>query len=121
MKWKALFRNAIASSVAAAFVLALMSAGGLAASEFVGTWKVQDKGGKPFEITLSADGTAKSTMGDSDSGTWKEEGGAAVITWNSGWTAKITKDGDKYQGAAWKKGQSLDKPPTNKSEAEKVS
>ena len=30
-------------------------------------------------------------------GTWAEEGGAAVVKWNSGWTTKIVKDGDTLQ------------------------
>jgi hypothetical protein len=53
-------------------------------------------------------------------GTWKEEGNSAVITWNTGWTTKITKAGDRYIKAAYGKGQSLTATPTNTSEAEKT-
>ena len=52
-----------------------------AASEFEGTWAVKNTNGEPFEIALAADGTAKSTLPEADKGTWKEEGGAAVISW----------------------------------------
>ncbi len=30
-------------------------------------------------------------------GTWKEDGNAAVITWDTGWTTKITKEGNQYK------------------------
>ena len=54
--------------------------------------------GNPFEITLSEDGSAKgSRSGEGLSGTWKAEGDAAVITWESGWTTKITKQGDQFK------------------------
>jgi len=112
MKWKALFRNAMARSVAAAFVLALMSIGALAASDFEGTWNVKDGKGNPFEITLAADGSAKKTGANKGTGKWKEEANAAVITWDDGWTEKITKEGDQYKRAGFKKGASLDGPPT---------
>lgn len=112
MKGKAQFRNAIASTVAAAFVLALMSIGGLAASDFEGTWKVKDGKGRAFEITLSADGSAKKSAPKEGTGKWKEEVNAAVITWDDGWTEKITKEGDQYKRAGFKKGASLDGPPT---------
>jgi hypothetical protein len=47
---------------------------------------------------------------------WKEEGSAAVITWDSGWVTKITKDGDKYTKTAEKDG----KPVGSPADAEKV-
>ena len=77
-----------------AFAVALASAVAFAASPFEGKWKVQDTKGNPFEITLSEDGSAKgSRSGEGLSGTWKAEGDSAVITWESGWTTKITKQG----------------------------
>ncbi len=51
-----------------------------AASDFEGVWKVQDTSGKSFEITLSESGVAKASRGEGMSGTWKEEGKAAVIS-----------------------------------------
>ena len=43
-------------------------------------------------------------MPEAATGTWKEEGGAAVITWKSGWITKIAKEGDKFVKTAFKKG-----------------
>ena len=39
------------------------------------------------------------------SGTWKAEGDSAVITWQSGWTTKITKQGDQFKKTAFDKGK----------------
>ena len=43
-------------------------------------------------------------------GMWKEEGNAAVITWDSGWVTKITKDGDSYTKTAEKDGKPVGSP-----------
>ena len=107
----------IAALAAIAFAIALTSAAGLAASGFVGKWKVKDSKGNPFTIVLSEDGTAKGDRsGEGLAGTWKEEGNAAVITWDSDWTTKITKEGDTYKKTASEKG----KPVGQATEAEKV-
>lgn len=98
----------------------MASVAGFAASALEGTWKVKDTAGKPFEITLSGGGAAKATRGEGMTGTWKEEGNAAVITWDSGWTTKITKEGNQYKKAAYRKGEALDGPPTNTSDAERA-
>lgn len=108
-------------ALAALFALGAVSGMSLAAGEFDGVWKVSDSDGKPFEITLGADGTASaSRSGEGMTGTWKTEGQSAVITWNTGWTTKITKDGDAFRKTAYKKGQSFDDKPANSSDAEKV-
>ena len=91
----------------------------LAASDFEGVWKVRDTSGQPFEITLSGDGAAKATRGEGMIGSWKEDGKAAVITWNTGWTTKIAKEGNHYKKTAFGKGQPLDSPPANTTDAEK--
>ena len=49
----------IAATLAAVAFAATISAGAFAASEFEGKWQVKGTKGKPFEITLSQDGTAK--------------------------------------------------------------
>jgi hypothetical protein len=110
-------RAAIFGLAAAA---AISPAASFAASEFEGTWKVTDTGGKPFEITLAENAAAKADRGEGMSGTWKEEGKTAVITWNTGWITKITKEGNRYKKSAYRKGQSLDSAPANTSEAERV-
>ena len=48
------------------------------------------------------------------------EGNAAVITWKTGWTTKITNEGGKYKKTAYRKGQALDAPPANSSDAERA-
>jgi hypothetical protein len=90
-------------------------------SDFAGTWKVTDTSGAPFEIVLADDGTASADRsGEKLEGTWKEDGGAAVITWKEGWTTKIAKVGDGFTKMAWDKGVTMDSPPTNTTTAEKV-
>lgn len=115
-----IIRNATSTILAAVFAFSMMVVACFAASPFEGAWKVTDTAGKPFEITLSADSKASASRGEGMVGTWKEEGNAAVIKWNTGWTTKITKDGDHYKKAAFGKGQPLDGPPANTSDAEKV-
>lgn len=109
----------LATTLVAGLFLAVASFASFAASEFEGTWAVKNTKGNPFEITLAADGTATSTLPESETGTWKEEGGVAVISWKSGWTSKIAKEGDKFVKTAFKKGAPLDGPPTNTSDAVK--
>lgn len=88
------------------------------AGEFEGSWVLDDTSGHPFDATFSKDGTASGTHGDSmKHGTWKEENGAAVIHWNTGWTTRIEKHGDKYVKTAFKPGASLTDTPTNTSPA----
>jgi hypothetical protein len=109
--------RATAAFAAIAFAIALTSAAGFAASGFVGKWKATDTEGKPFTIWLSDDGNAKGDRADEGlAGMWKEEGSAAVITWDSGWVTKITKDGDSYKKTAEKDG----KPVGSPSDIEKV-
>jgi hypothetical protein len=58
---------------------AMQASVGIAGSTFQGTWKVKDTSGKPFEISLAADGTAKATLPkEGMTGSWKEE-----VTWPS--------------------------------------
>ena len=97
----------------------MMSVSASAASVFEGVWTVKDIDGKPFEINLSADGLAKAS-GEGMVGTWKDDGSAAVITWNTGCTTKIMKDGNQYKKAAYGKGQLVDGKPDDISDAEKA-
>ena len=115
-----MIRNAIRVAVIAACFVGMTSVASLAESAFEGVWKVKDTAGQPFEITLSSDGIAKATRGEGMTGTWKEEDNAAVITWNTGWTTKITKEGNQYKKTAYRKGQALDSPSVNSSNAERA-
>jgi hypothetical protein len=113
-------RKAAKAAVTAACLFGVTSFATVAQSAFEGVWKVKDTAGHPFEITLSSGGAAKATRGEGMTGTWKEEGNSAVITWNTGWTTKITKEGNRYTKTAYRKGQSLTATPTNTSDAEKA-
>ena len=74
---------ALGKQARTAFFAALIGAAtafaALAASPFEGTWSVKDTDGKAFDITLGTDGKATSTHPKEMSGTWAEEGGAAVV------------------------------------------
>lgn len=111
------FRKATLAVAACAF---LFAAPAFAAEGFTGKWKTKDTEGKAFEITLMKDGSAKSTQGKGYEGKWTEEGGAAVIKWDTGWTTKIAKEGDGYMKTAFEKGKSTDDKPANSSKAEKA-
>ncbi len=87
----------IMSLLLAALVVSVMTAVTVfAASEFEGTWAVTGKKEQAFDITLSADGKATSNHPKNITGTWTQEGDSAVIKWDTGWTTKITKEGDKF-------------------------
>jgi hypothetical protein len=105
----------------AAISLVMSVSTAVLAGEYSGTsWLLNDTNGDPFEITLSKDGTAAGTHQDAmKHGTWKEGDGAVVINWNTGWTTRITKQGDKYVKTAFKPGVALSGTPTNSSEARK--
>jgi hypothetical protein len=111
--------RSIGRSFVAALAAVALSTAVFAAGEFEGTWKVKDTKGKAFQITLTSDGKASADRGEGMTGTWKEDGGAAVITWSTGWTTKIAKEGSGYKKSAFKKGEAGGKP-TNTSDAEKV-
>src|SRR6266568_6264211 len=74
-----MLKNRMITTAATAFFVAVTILTTLAASAFEGVWRVKDTAGQPFEITLSSGGAAKATRGEGMTGTWKEEGNAAVI------------------------------------------
>jgi hypothetical protein len=87
-----------------AFTIALAACSNSTPSQFAGTWKTKDTTGGAFDITLAVDGKATADRhGEALTGTWKEEGGAAVIKWDSGWTTKIAKEGDTYKKTGYEK------------------
>jgi hypothetical protein len=104
----------------AGFILLAGASGIALAGEFDGTWTLNDTSGKPFTAVLSPDGKASGTHNTSMKyGTWKEENGAAVIHWTTGWTTRIAKDGDKYVKTAFKPGLKLTDKPTSTTPAVK--
>ena len=105
-----------AMAAALALTLALATAA-FAAEGFVGKWQTTDTEGKPFTTWLSDDGTAKGDRANEGlSGMWKEDGNAAVITWDSGWVTKLSKEGDSYKKTAEKDG----KPVGSSTDAKKI-
>jgi hypothetical protein len=108
------------SGLLAVIALCMGISGNVLAGEYGGSWLLKDTNGDPFEITLSKDGTAAGTHGDAmKHGTWKEADGAVVISWDTGWTTRIAKQGDKYVKTAFKPGAALSDKPTNSSEAKR--
>jgi hypothetical protein len=100
---------------ATALALAIGAGAALAASVFVGKFDTTDTDGKPFTIWLSDDGTAKGDRANEGlQGVWKEEGNAAVVTWDSGWVTKLTKDGEAYSKSAEKDGKAVGSPAAAK-------
>ena len=86
--------------------------------EFVGTWAVEDSDGEPFEITLDSSGSAEADRnGEGMSGTWEMFGSSAIVTWDTGWTTKITRTGESYLKTAYDRTATA---PSNTSPAEKI-
>jgi len=100
-----------AALAAIAFAIVLTGTAVFAAEGFVGKYQTTDSNGKAFTIWLSDNGSAKGDRANEGlQGMWKEDGNAAVITWDSGWVTKITKDGDKYTKTAEKDGKPVGSP-----------
>jgi hypothetical protein len=100
-------------------LLALVQAS--VAGEYEGRWELQDSSGHPFEVSLHADGRADGTHNDAmKHGTWSEQGGAALIHWDTGWTTRIFKDGQGYAKTAFKPGTTPSDQPANHSDAKRL-
>jgi len=105
----------IAKSFATALALTIVIGAAFAASAFVGKFETTDTEGKAFAIWLSDDGTAKGDRANEGlQGVWKEEGNAAIVTWDGGWVTKLTKEGDAYMKSAEKDGKPVGKPTAAK-------
>ena len=91
----------------ACIVAVLTSSAGFA-GDWTGKYMTEDTKGNPFSITLTGDGSAAGEkQGHVLGGTWEDEGEAAVIKWNTGWTTKLSKDGDHYKKTAYRPGASM--------------
>jgi hypothetical protein len=100
-------------ATAAALAIAITYTAALAASDFLGKWKTTDSQGKPFTIWLYADGKAKGNLAANDkglAGMWKEDGNSVIITWDSGWTTTITREGTGYKKTATENGKPAGEP-----------
>jgi hypothetical protein len=107
MRFTQIFKIA---AIALAVTLAVAGAA-FAAEGFVGKYETTDTEGKAFVIWLSDDGSAKGDRANEGlQGMWKEEGNAAVITWDTGWVTKIAKDGETYKKSAEKDGKAVGSP-----------
>ena len=110
MRLVQVFSKATAAAAALAFAIT-MGATAFAASGFVGKFETTDTDGKPFTIWLSDNGSAKGDRANEGlQGMWKEDGNDAVITWDSGWVTKITKEGESYKKSAVKDGKPVGSP-----------
>ena len=106
---------------AVAAMVTLLTCGAGIAGQWAGEYMTEDTKGNAFAITLSEDGVAAGTKdGHTLSGTWTDAGDAAVIKWTTGWTTKISKDGDTYSKTAYRAGTSMQDGPTHKTGVEKV-
>lgn len=106
--------------IVAAIVAVLTSSAGFA-SDWTGKYLTADTKGNPFSIMLADDGSAAGEkQGHVLNGTWTNEGDAAVIKWNTGWTTKLSKDGDRYKKTAYRVGASVQEGPTHATSAEKI-
>ena len=113
-------RSRIATIILAALVATVMTAfASFAASDYEGTWSVKGLERHAVRLALTADGKATATHPKGMNRTWKEDGGVTVISWDTGWTTKIAKSGDKYVKTTFKKGKPLTGKPTNTSDAVK--
>jgi hypothetical protein len=96
------------SVVAAAAFALILAANAVAGEGFVGKYETTDTEGKAFTIWLSDNGSAKGDRANEGlQGMWKEDGNAAVITWDTGWVTKISKDGSSYTKSAEQDGKAV--------------
>jgi hypothetical protein len=98
----------------------------VAATDYLGIWKVQDGKQREFFITLEAGGKASSRWAAAmdqkrnEVGTWKEVNGQAVVLWGNGWQEVIAKSGEGYVKKAFAPKLTLDGAPSNEGPALKV-
>ncbi|ODR94268.1 hypothetical protein AUC69_03770 [Methyloceanibacter superfactus] len=93
----------------AACLIAVLTSSASFAGDWAGKYMTADTKGNAFSITLSADGTAAGEkQGHVLKGTWEDGGEAAVIKWETGWTTKLSKDGDRYKKTAYRPGASME-------------
>jgi hypothetical protein len=111
--------NWMKTCLAACFVAVLATTASFAGA-WAGKYMTEDTKGNAFAITLGGDGNAAGSKdGHTLTGTWTQDGDAAVIKWNTGWTTKISKVGDGYKKTAYRPGAAMD-DATGSTSVEKV-
>lgn len=104
-----------------AALLTLMSAGAGFAADWTGQYLTEDSKGNAFTIVLGDDGNATGEkQGHAMEGSWSDSGDGAVIKWTTGWTTKLTKDGDDYKKTAFRPGTPMSGKPASAVAAKKV-
>jgi len=102
-------------------IVAVLTSSASFAGDWIGRYMTEDTKGNPFSITLTDNGTAAGEKhGTVLSGAWEDEGEAAVIKWDTGWTTKLSKDGGHYKKTAYRGGASMQEGPTHTTSAEKI-
>lgn len=110
-----------ALGVIAAVALTLMSVGFGFAGEWAGKYMTEDTKGNAFTIVLGADAKAHGEkLGHVLEGSWSVDGASAVIKWTTGWTTKITQDGDGYTKTAYRPGTPVTGEGSTPAPAKKV-
>jgi hypothetical protein len=118
--WAMMGMKSIKICIVAGIVAVLTSSAGFA-GDWAGKYMTEDTKGNPFSITLSDGGKAAGEKhGAALSGTWADEDGAAVIKWTTGWTTKISKNGDRYEKTAYRAGTPMEDGPTHATGVEKI-
>lgn len=105
----------------AACIVAVLTSSVSFADDWTGKYMTEDTKGNAMSITLADDGKARGEkLGHVLTGNWTSDGGAAVIKWDTGWTTKLAKDGDRYKKTAYRVGTSMEDGPTHTGSAEKI-
>lgn len=104
-----------------ATLLTLLSISAGFASDWPGTYATEDTKGNAFTITLGTDGMARGEKeGHVLEGSWSVDGASALIKWTTGWTTKLSTDGDSYTKTAYRPGSPVTDEGGNATPAKKV-
>jgi hypothetical protein len=97
-------------------------------SEFIGTWSLSDTAGGPLDVVILPTGAAISNWTEGEEGvkgefgSWKEQDGKLVISYNSGWRDVIIKEAGSsaYRKQGFGPSQSIAGDPSETSGARKI-
>lgn len=107
--------------VIAAVALTLLSVGFGVAGDWAGKYVTEDTKGNAFTIVLGPDDKASGEKaGHALEGTWSVDGESAVIKWTTGWTTKLSMDGDGYKKTAFRPGTPVTDDMANATPAKRV-